>query len=334
MRRFILHRILQAIPLLIAITLVIFLIIDAMPGNELIAYINSLPEGSPRPSPEQIAQMQEVLQYNRPWHVRYFEWITGALRGDFGTSLYYRRPAGDIVGILIWRTFMLNFTAMVLTFLLAIPIGVRSAAKRNSLFDNFFSTTTLIAISLPAFFIGIYLMRLLAVNISWIPPTGMRSIIYIIKGYPSKLVEILDVMRHMILPVLTLTLVGVGSVSRYVRNSVVDGINQDYIRTARSKGLKERTVIYKHAFRNALIPIISLVGVMIPTLFVGNIFVEAVFAWPGIGLEFLYAVFRRDTSMLSLLILIFALAAVFGNFLADILYGLADPKMNAEMEGE
>ncbi|MBE0449781.1 MAG: ABC transporter permease [Clostridia bacterium] len=334
MKRFVLHRILQAIPLMIAITLVIFIIIDAMPGNELISYINSLPEGSPRPSPEQISQMQEVLQYNRPWHIRYFEWFTNALRGDFGTSLYYRRPASDIVGILIWRTFMLNFTSMVFTFLLAIPIGVRSAAKRNSLFDNFFSTTTLIAISLPAFFIGIYLMRLLAVNVSWIPPTGMRSIIYIIKGYPNKLVEVLDVMRHMILPVLTLTLVGVGSVSRFIRNAVVDVINQDYIRTARSKGLKERTVIYKHALRNALIPIISLVGVMIPTLFVGNIFVEAVFSWPGIGLEFLYAVFRRDTSMLSLLILIFALASVFGNFLADLLYGIADPKMNAEMEDE
>jgi peptide/nickel transport system permease protein len=173
-------------------------------------------------------------------------------------------------------------------------------------------------------------MRLLAVNISWIPATGMRSVPYLIKGYPSKLVEVLDVLRHMILPVLTLTIAGIGTVSRFVRNAVVDVINQDYVRTARSKGLTERTVIYKHAFRNAFIPVISLIGVMIPTLFVGNIFVEAVFVWPGIGLEFLYAVFRRDTAMLSLLILFFSLASVLGNFLADVLYGVFDPRLKIE----
>lgn len=301
-----------------------------MPGNELLAYINSLPEGEPRPSREQIEQMMKVLKYDTPWFERYFVWISNALKGDFGVSLYYRRPALEIVNTLIWRTFMLNGTALVFTFLFAIPIGVRSAAKQNSFFDNFFSTTTLILISLPAFFIGIYLMRLLAVNVSWIPATGMRSVPYIIKGYPSKSAEILDIIRHMLLPVLTLTVAGVGTVSRFVRNAVVDVINNDYIRTAKSKGLTERTVIYKHAFRNALIPVISLIGVMIPTLFVGNIFVEAVFVWPGIGLEFLYSVFRRDTAMLSLLILFFSFASVLGNFLADILYGVFDPRLKAE----
>ncbi len=330
MKKFVLYRILQTIPLLIAISMIVFLIIDAMPGNDLIAYINGLPEGEPRPSREQIAQMMEVMQYNRPWHIRYFDWITDALKGDFGISLHYRRPASEIVNTLIWRTFMLNSVSLLMTFLVAIPIGVRSAAKQNSFFDNFFSTTTLVFISIPAFFIGIYLMRLLAVNISWIPATGMRSVPYLIKGYPSKLVEVLDVLRHMILPVLTLTIAGIGTVSRFVRNAVVDVINQDYVRTARSKGLTERTVIYKHAFRNAFIPVISLIGVMIPTLFVGNIFVEAVFVWPGIGLEFLYAVFRRDTAMLSLLILFFSLASVLGNFLADVLYGVFDPRLKIE----
>lgn len=330
MKKYIFTRMLHTIPMLIAISLIVFIIIDAMPGNDLIAYINSLPEGEPRPTRDQIAQMMEVMQYNRPWHIRYIDWITDAIKGDFGTSLYYRRPAAEVVNTLIWRTFLLNSVSLLFTFLLAIPIGVRSAAKQNSFFDNFVSTTTLIFISVPAFFIGIYLMRLLAVNVSWIPATGMRSISYLIKGYPSKVVEILDVLRHMVLPVLTLTIAGVGVVSRFIRNAVVDVINQDYVRTARSKGLTERTVIYRHAFRNAFIPVISLIGVMIPTLFVGNIFVEAVFVWPGIGLEFLYAVFRRDTPMLSLMILFFSLASVIGNLLADVLYGVFDPRLKIE----
>ena len=330
MFKFILRRILHTIPLLIAVTLVVFILVDAMPGDELTAYINTIPEGSPRPSQEQLMQMKKVLELDKPWHIRYIQWVSKAVKGDFGISLTYRRPALEVVNILIWRTFMINSIALVLTFLLAIPIGVRSAAKKNGLFDRFFSTTTLIFISLPSFFVGLYLMRLLAVDLALVPATGMHSVISLVKGYDSKMAEIKDVMHHMILPVLTLTVVGVGTVSRYVRNAVVDVINQDYIRTARSKGLTERLVIYKHAFRNAWIPIISLVGVMIPTLFVGNIFVEAIFAWPGIGLEFLYSVFRRDGAMITSIILFFSIASVLGSLLADLLYGVADPRIKTE----
>lgn len=245
-------------------------------------------------------------------------------------SLHYRRPAAELVGIFIWRTFMINSVAMFFIFLLAIPIGVRAAAHKNGWFDKTFSTAALIIISLPAFFVGLYLMRLFAVDFGILPPTGMRSVVSVVKGYASKADEVKDIIRHMILPAMTLTLVGVGTVSRYVRNAVIEVVNLDYIRTARSKGLTERVVIYRHAFRNAFIPIISLLGVMIPSLFVGNIFVEAIFSWPGIGLEFLYAVYRRDAAMLTVIILIFSVASVFGNLLADILYGIADPRIKVE----
>lgn len=330
MIRFVLRRILHTIPLLLLITLVVFILVDAMPGDALSAYINSLPEGSPRPTYEQMMQMRKVLELDRPWHLRYLDWLSKALRGDFGMSLHYRRPAAELVGIFIWRTFMINAVAMFFIYLFAIPIGVRAAAKKNGWFDKTFSTAALIIISLPAFFVGLYLMRLFAVDFGILPPTGMRSVISVVKGYASKADEMKDIIRHMILPAMTLTLVGVGTVSRYVRNAVIEVVNMDYIRTARSKGLTERVVIYRHAFRNAFLPIISLLGVMIPSLFVGNIFVEAIFSWPGIGLEFLYAVYRRDAAMLTVIILIFSVASVFGNLLADILYGLADPRIKVE----
>lgn len=327
MIKFIIRRILHTIPLLLAMTLVIFLLVDAMPGDELTAYINSIPEGEPRPSYEQIQQMRLVLELDRPWTIRYFEWLGKAIQGNFGNSLHYRKPAVEVVSVLVWHTFMINSIALFFTFILSIPIGVRSAAKKNGIFDRVVSTSTLILISLPSFFIGLYLMRLMAVKLSILPATGMHSVISLVKGYDNKAAEIIDVLRHMVLPVLTLTLVGIGSVSRYVKNAVLEVINQDYIRTARSKGLKERIVVYRHALRNALIPIISLLGVMIPTLFVGNIFVEAIFSWPGIGLEFLYSVYRRDGAMITLIIIFFSIASILGNLLADLLYGVADPRM-------
>ena len=330
MLKTIIKRIIYSIPLLFMITLVLFILVDAMPGNELTAYLGTLPEGQPMPSQEAIAKMMDILQFNKPWHIRYFNWLTDCLRGDFGTSLHYRRPVSDIVNTLIWRTFYLNSIALIVTFSVAIPIGVRSASKKGQWLDTIFTLIGLILISVPSFFIGIYLMRLLAVNVSWIPPTGMRSIIGIVRGYPTKSAELLDIARHTLLPVLTLTLVGFGSVARYIRNAVVEIINQDYIRTARSKGLTERVVLYRHAFRNAWIPIISLLGVMLPSLFIGNIFVEAVFSWPGIGLEFIEAVYRRDSAMISFIILFFSVATVIGNLFADILYTLADPRIKME----
>jgi len=327
MQHYILKRLIHTIPLLIAISLTLFILIDALPGNELIAYINDLPEGTPRPNREQIEQMQSILQYNKPWHERYFTWVTNIIKGDFGMSLYYRRPARDIIGTLIWRTFMLNSIALLIIFSVAIPLGIHSAVMKHTLFDHLVSTLSLILLSIPSFFIGIYLMRLLAVNISWLPPTGMRSVHSIIKGYSSPLHEVVDILRHMIIPTLTLTLAGFGIVTRYIRNAVIDVINKDYIRTARSKGLSSRVILYRHAFRNTYIPIISLLGAMLPQLFIGNIFVEAIFAWPGIGLEFLYALNRRDSSVLSVILVVFSAATICANLWADIMYGLVDPRM-------
>ncbi len=324
---YILKRLLHTIPLLLAMTLTIFILIDAMPGNELTSMINSLPEGTPRPTYDQMQQMMTTLQYDKPWHQRYFTWLTDSLQGDFGTSLYYRKPAQEVLGTIIWRTFSLNGIALCLIFVFAVPLGVRSAVWKGSPFDQLVSLVSLVLLSIPSFFIGLYLMRLLAVNISWLPATGMHSVKYLVKGYPSLYIEILDVATHMVIPSLTLALAGFGIVTRFIRNAVIDVINQDYVRTAKSKGLTERVVIYRHAFRNAWIPIISLLGMMIPQLFIGNIFVEAVFSWPGIGLEFLSAVFRRDTAIISLILLFFSCASVFGSIIADVLYGFADPRI-------
>lgn len=329
MFKFALKRILHIIPIFILLSIVIFFIADAMPGDALLAYLRGSGRGNDTepPSPFQILKIRKNLGLDDPFHIRYFTWAKEFVKGNFGNSIITRRPVKDTVKPLILNSFLLNFTSAILIFLISIPIGVKSATKKYGVFDNLFTTITLLSISIPAIFICLFLMYFIAVPSEWLPLTGMRNVINAAKGYPTKFAEAIDVLKHLILPVTASVFLGFGSVTKYVRSSVIDVINQDYIRTARAKGLSDRVVIYKHAFRNALIPIITLMGLMIPTLFIGNIIIEAVFAWPGIGKNLIESVINRDVPMILLANLFFAIVAILGNLLADLLYGIVDPRI-------
>lgn len=183
---------------------------------------------------------------------------------------------------------------------------------------------------MPSFFFALLLIFFVAIPSGWLPLNGMRTTILAATGYESKIAEILDILKHMILPVIVLTIIDLASLIRYVRNAVIDVINQDYIRTARSKGLKEKIVIYKHAFRNALIPIVTLLGMYIPALFGGAILLETVFLWPGIGNVLYTSILDRDNSMLMAANVFYALLTVAGNLLADVSYALVDPRIRVK----
>jgi peptide/nickel transport system permease protein len=324
MLKYTLKRILNILPVLLGLSLMIFTIIDAMPGDALMVYLDDEIENL---TAVQVAQMRAKLGLDQPVHIRYLKWLGRSVSGDFGRSIIYRRPATEVIGTGIWNTFYLNAASFLLIVILAIPLGIRSAVKKYSLFDKAVSAVTILSISIPSFFIALFLIYFIAVPIPWMPGSGMRSVLLLARGYPSAAAEIMDVVKHMILPVTALTLTGFGSITRYIRNAVIDVINRDYIRTARAKGLAERVVFYRHAFRNALIPVISIIGLAIPTLFVGNIIIEAVFAWPGIGLIFLQGIVNRDIPIIMAATLFYALISVLGNLFADICYGLADPRI-------
>lgn len=326
MLKYIGRRLLHLIPVLIIISIVIFTIVEIMPGDPVNAYLG---QGS-ETTVEQQQQIRAILGVDQPAPVRYFKWLGRMVRGDFGKSIKYRRPVKDVMATFIWNSFILNIAAMVLAFAIAIPVGIRSAVHKYGWFDNFWTVFSLTGVSMPSFFFALLLVFYIAIPVKWIPLNGMRTVLLAAKGYPSKWAEIKDILIHMILPVTVLTISSLASLTRYVRNSVAEVINQDYIRTARSKGLTEKVVIYKHAFRNALLPIVTLLGMYIPGLFGGSILLETVFIWPGIGNVLFTSIGDRDYSMLMAANVFYAVLMLAGNLLADVAYAFVDPRVKVE----
>ena len=322
MLKYIGRRLLHLIPVLLVISMVLFFIMEQMPGNIVNAYLGI---GS-NVSPEQYQRLVEQLGLDGNIVERYWNWLTRTLRGDLGRSILSRSPVTDVIGERIWNTFLLNFVAMILAFSIAIPVGIRSAVKKYGYFDNFWTVFSLFGVSMPSFFFALVLIFFVGIPLG-LPLNLMRDPMSVIRGYPSLWAEIVDVARHMLMPLTVLTLSSLAGLTRYVRNSVLEVINQDYVRTARSKGLSERVVVYKHAFRNALLPIVTLLGAWIPSLFGGSIVLETIFKWPGIGNTLSEAIFKQDTFMVMAINLFYALLMVAGNLLADVSYALVDPRV-------
>ncbi|NBG87445.1 ABC transporter permease [Isachenkonia alkalipeptolytica] len=326
MLRFLGKRLLQLIPTLLIISMLIFIVLDFMPGDPVQAYLG---QGS-EVSPERQEQIREQLGLDRPLPIQYFNWLGRVLTGDLGRTNIYNADVSEVIFGFIWNSFLLNIFALIFALLIAIPVGIKSAVKKYGLFDNFFTVFSLTGVSMPTFFFALILIFLFARNIEWIPLNGMRTSIMAVRGYDSLWQNIVDVGRHMLLPVLVLTMTSLATLTRYTRNSVIEVINQDYIRTARSKGLKEKVVIYKHAFRNALLPLITILGMWVPALFGGAILLETVFLWPGIGRVLLNGITSQDLSLVMATLVFYALLRVIGNLLADVSYGLADPRVRVK----
>lgn len=322
MLKYIGRRLLHLIPVLLVISMVLFFIMEQMPGNIVNAYLGI---GS-NVSPEQYQRLVEQLGLDGNIVERYWNWLMRTLRGDLGRSILSRSLVTDVIGERIWNTFLLNFVAMILAFSIAIPVGIRSAVKKYGYFDNFWTVFSLFGVSMPSFFFALVLIFFVGIPFG-LPLNLMRDPMSVIRGYPSLWAEIVDVGRHMLMPLTVLTLSSLAGLTRYVRNSVLEVINQDYVRTARSKGLSERVVVYKHAFRNALLPIVTLLGAWIPSLFGGSIVLETIFKWPGIGNTLSEAIFKQDTFMVMAINLFYALLMVAGNLLADVSYALVDPRV-------
>ncbi len=315
--KYIARRLLQMIPILFGVSLILFILIALVPGDFIDA------NASPEMTAAKIAQLKALYGYDRPMLIRYFIWLGNALRGDLGLSFTYMRPVTSVINSFVWNSFLLAVFAFVIQVIIAVPIGVVSATRQYSRFDMIFTVFALIGLAMPAFFIGLMLIKFMALDHKWLPLSGMVTPGVELAG----LTHVLDVGKHMIMPLIVLALLGIGSLMRYSRTAMLEVIRQDYIRTARAKGVRERVVIYRHALRNALIPIVTIIGMSLPGLFSGAIITERVFAWPGIGKVALEAVSKRDYPLIMGFNMFLAVLTLLSSLFADLAYSLVDPRI-------
>lgn len=319
MLRYIGKRIINLIPVAIIISIMIFALSKSMPGDPIRAMI---PQDG-RMTKAQQEQLYKTLEhrygYDRSIPEQYIFWMGRTLKGDFGESTQAREPVKKYLAEPLRNTIYLNLGSTIISFILSILIGIRSAVHRGGFFDRFFQIFTLIGISLPTFFIGLFLIFFFAFKLKWFPANGMpRSNTFV------------QWLRYLTLPTLTLTFGSMASISRYVRNSMLDALNQDYIRTARAKGLKEKTVIYSHAFRNALIPVVTAMTWAILGMFSGSAITETIFAYRGIGNLLIKGVLAQDYNVILALSMFYAILTLLGNLIMDIAYALVDPRVKLE----
>ncbi|MDR1530990.1 MAG: ABC transporter permease [Clostridiales bacterium] len=318
MGKYIRKRLLQSVPIVFGITLLTFLIMKLAPGGPLAHMIN------PRTTAEALLRAQEAMGLNRPILVQYWSWLTQLLQGNFGYSTYY--TGQPVIALILQRlpaTLLLTCSAFVISFVVGIPLGVYSATHKYSPGDYGLTLFSFIGISVPSFFFGMGLIYIFAVQLGWFPTSGYGSPTF--SGNAFQL--FLHRLRYLVMPMLAMSLANLATVTRFTRSSMVETLNQDYIRTARAKGLAEKAVIYKHALKNSLIPVITIFGLSIPNLFGGAYITEKVFGWPGLGLLGVSAINNRDYSILMGLTLFTAILVLVGNLVADILYSFVDPRI-------
>lgn len=301
---FILKRLAQIVPVILGVTLVVFLIMQMVPGDSAVILAG---EGA---SKETVEELRENLGLNKPLHEQYISYIGNVFQGDFGNSLKNNQPVLDEIIIRLPITMELAFFSILITIVLGLIAGIISAIRPYSLSDIGVMVVALLGISLPSFWLGLLLMYVFSIKLQWLPVAGWDSA------------------AHIILPAITLGVGGAAIVARMTRSSMLEVVGQDYVRTARAKGLKEHVIIYKHALRNALIPVITVVGLQFGSLLGGTVLVESVFAINGIGRMIVDAIRTRDIPMVQGGVLVASLVFVFVNLLVDIMYRVFNKRID------
>lgn len=319
-----LRRILQTIPILFIISILLFLMVRAAPGGPLTAA-----RRNPNISKEQIEAIEEKLGLNDPLPVQYGRWLGDMLRGDMGDSIKFRRPVSEMIGERVPNTLLLVGASFLVTLLFAIPIGILSARKPYSKFDYAMTTVTFIGQAIPVYWLGLGLIVIFYVTIKN-PFTG--DPLFPVGGMNTRGMEgnLLDTLWHLVLPVTALSLGWVAWYSRFLRSSMLDVLHEDYVRTAHAKGLTDSLVYYKHALQNAILPLVTLIALDLPSLFAGALFVETIFSWPGMGRLFWDAAKGRDYPVLLGIVMLTAVLIILCNIIADLAYGWLNPQVKYE----
>ncbi|RJP60783.1 MAG: ABC transporter permease [Deltaproteobacteria bacterium] len=318
---YLIKRFASMIPLLLGITVISFLVIHLAPG----APTGLQTDLNPKITAEARVRLEKIYALDKPLHTQYLLWLKRLIVLDLGNSFSMDgRPVTDKIIERIPITILINALSMFLIILIAIPIGVISACYQDSFFDKFTTVFVFIGFAVPTFWLALLLMILFGVNLGWLPISGLKSLNY---EYLPAFGMLMDRAKHLILPIFVSAFGGLAGLSRYTRSNMLEVIRQDYIITARSKGLAERVVIFKHALRNALLPVITILGLSVPGLIGGSVIFETIFAIPGMGQLFYMSVMARDYPVIMGILVIGAVLTLMGNLIADISYALADPRI-------
>jgi len=320
MFRYLLRRLAVLPVLLLGITAMTFGVMRLAPGGP----VDQLTDLNVKASPEIRERLIKLYGFDKPWYQQYGRWLSRLVRGDLGRSFKDDRPVMEKIKERLPATLLLNALSLFLIFIVAIPLGVLSAVKQNSFFDRLTTGLVFVGYSVPAFWLSLLLMIVFGLKWGWFPISGLHAINHDEMSWGTQAV---DTARHLILPVFVSAFTGLAGLSRYVRNGVLEVIRQDYIRTARAKGLSESRVIFKHALRNALIPVVTLLGLTLPDLIGGGFLFETIFAYPGMGRLGFEAVMARDYPVVMGVGTMAALLTMVGNLGADFLYAVVDPRV-------
>jgi len=313
--RYIARRLLQAIPTFLGITIIAYAIIRLAPGDPLAIF-----EDARGTTAEQMAELRKAYGFDRPLPIQYVEWLGRAVRLDFGRSFQTHLPAKDVIMERMPATLQLTVTAILIGLALGIPAGLWAAVHRSKWPDQLVRIFAVTGDSVPHFYLGLLAILFFAVQLRWLPAGGILTL-------GADQLDIGDRARHLVLPALVLATGFLAIFARFMRTEVLEILGQDYIRTARAKGLREMTVLYGHALRNALIPVITVLGGSLPGLLAGAATTEFVFSWPGMGRLAIDAAFARDYPVVMGLVLVASVLIILGNIISDVLYGVADPRI-------
>ncbi len=319
---FLLKRFLVLILTLWGITVITFGMLHLAPGGPL----SPLTEFNPKITPEYRERLVKMYGLDKPLHIQYLQWLKGILKLDFGRSFSLdQRPVWDKIKERLPITLLINSLALILILLISLPLGVISAVKAGSKFDRWITFLSFFGYAMPSFWLALLLMLIFGVKLQLLPISGLHSVV----GYEQMSLwsKILDWIKHLICPLFVATFGGIAGFSRYLRNSLIEVLEADYIIYARAKGLPERVILYKHGLRNALLPMITLLGLSIPGLIGGSVIFETIFGIPGLGQLMWQAVMSRDYPVIMANLVLVSVLTLLGNFLADIGYALADPRI-------
>ena len=317
MLQYIIKRILQAIPLLIGVSIIGFSMMHLAPGGPLAVYTLN-----PTITAQDIERIKQIFGLDQPLHIQYLKWAYGIFTGNWGYTFFGGRPVLDVILERFPATLLLMGSGMSLAIILGMLIGILGAVRRYSIFDYLATSGAMVALSFPTFWFGLMTIFVFSLKLGWLPSGGMFTL-----GGEE---DIMDLLRHLILPTVVLALVLVAQWSRYSRSSFLEVIHQDYIRTAKSKGLSAGRILFRHAFPNAVAPLIALAGIQLPWLFSGALVTETIFGWPGMGRLFVDALTMKEYPVLMGMVMITAIFVIIGNLLADVINALIDPRIRLQ----
>lgn len=321
MINFILRRIVQTLVVIAVLSYVCFGLMNLMPGDPVEMMISS----NPKITAADVVRLRSFYGLDQPMYKRYLSWVGDLLQGELGYSRTYRIPVTEMMGPALFSTFILSVASLTFSLLIAVPLGILCALKPNSRTDYIVNLFNFAGISVPSFWLGIVLIIIFAVNLQWLPAGGYQT-----TGmeYETDWDEIVDKAKFLILPVLSLSIQSIGRFSRFTRSSMLEAMRNDFIRTARAKGLSSQVVIWKHGFRNALIPLITIVALSLSSIFSGALITESLFAYPGIGRLLYSSIMGNDFNVAMISFMISVSMVLLMNLAADLLYGVVDPRVS------